>query len=136
MGRPTARSPGDITHGAVGDKSDNAAVPGHAGDEIADHARSPVASGCHDDDIAGLGRFQGAEHRQIIGRACITSYGNATEGGRIAQRLDLPVQRAAAAHRIHQVAGGGTPQRRYGLGRGALEIAPDSEDGRVGDHLR
>ncbi len=111
-GQPHRANSGKVADETVGDEGGDAAVPHHAEGEIAGDGGLPEAVGGADDDIAGLGDAERAEHGEIVGGAGGTGDGDAAERFRRSDRLDPPVHGAAPAEGVGDEAG-----RQAGEGR-------------------
>ena len=77
--QPDRLDAGDVAHQAVGHEAGDALVARHAEQQVAGHRGAGEAVGGGDDDVAGLGGIERAEHREIVGRPAVAGDGDADQ---------------------------------------------------------
>ena len=94
----------EIAHEAIGDKARNAAIAGDIHQEISSDRRSDIASGRHDQHVAGPGFGERRHERQIVERAAVAGERHADEWA-ADEPLDAPVESARSVHGVDDEAG-------------------------------
>ena len=111
----------------------DAAIARDAEQKISGHGGAGEATRRGDEHVAGLALGAGRDESQIIVGAAVAGQRD-TEEGTADDRLDAPVERARAAHRVDDEARRRAAESLDQLGRRSLDGRREHERGRFLDH--
>src|SRR5690606_37207854 len=125
---------GRVADEAVGHEGRDAAILQHAHDEIADDRGLGEGIGAAYDDVTRLRLVERVEDGKTVRRPRLAGERHPAEARLRRDRLDAMAERAAAAHRIDDVAGERSGKGLDLLRRGPRKAAAHGEKGRIVDH--